>query len=51
MTRAELVQAMADAALADLRAEDVLPKLLKVIDSSAVTDPTAAAAVAKLKAW
>ncbi|MFG3204627.1 penicillin acylase family protein [Streptomyces sp. NPDC048192] len=51
VTRAELVQAMADAALADLRAEDVLPKLLKVIDSSTVTDPTAAAAVAKLKAW
>ncbi|MER6277571.1 penicillin acylase family protein [Streptomyces sp900105245] len=51
VTRAQLVQAMADAALADLRAEDVLPDLLKVIDSSAVSDPTAAAAVAKLKAW
>ncbi|MFI5978396.1 penicillin acylase family protein [Streptomyces sp. NPDC051452] len=51
VTRAKLTQAMADAALADLRAEDVLPDLLKVIDSSAVTDPTAAAAVDKLKAW
>ncbi|MEU7304039.1 penicillin acylase family protein [Streptomyces sp. NPDC007206] len=51
VTRTKLVQAMADAALADLRAEDVLPKLLKVIDSSTVTDSTAAAAVAKLKAW
>jgi hypothetical protein len=51
VTRTALTQAMADAAVADLRAEDVLPKLLKVIDSSTVTDPTAAAAVAKLKAW
>ncbi|MEV6835129.1 penicillin acylase family protein [Streptomyces sp. NPDC051133] len=51
VTRTKLVQAMADAALADLRAEDVLPKLLKVIGSSAVTDPTAADAVSKLQAW
>ncbi|MFE8945730.1 penicillin acylase family protein [Streptomyces sp. NPDC007856] len=51
VTRTKLVQAMADAALADLRAEDVLPKLLKVIDSSTVTDSTAAAAVSKLQAW
>src|SRR5262249_47501537 len=34
-----------------LRAEDVLPKLLKVINSSAVSDPTAADAVNKLQAW
>ncbi|WP_369388286.1 penicillin acylase family protein [Streptomyces sp. CG1] len=51
VTRAKLVQAMADAALADLRAEDVLPKLLKVINSSPVTDSTAADAVRKLQAW
>ncbi|MGW0878834.1 penicillin acylase family protein [Streptomyces sp. NPDC002671] len=51
VTRAKLVQAMADAALADLRAEDVLPKLLKVINSSPVTDTTAADAVNKLQAW
>ncbi|EPD61506.1 penicillin acylase family protein [Streptomyces sp. HGB0020] len=51
VTRTKLVQAMAEAALADLRAEDVLPDLLKVIDSSTVTDPTAAAAVGKLKTW
>ncbi|NED72166.1 penicillin acylase family protein [Streptomyces sp. SID9944] len=51
VTRSALTKAMADAALADLRAEDVLPDLLKVIDTSAVTDPTAAAAVAKLKTW
>ncbi|MEV7690485.1 penicillin acylase family protein [Streptomyces bungoensis] len=51
VTRAKLVQAMADAALADLRAEDVLPKLLKVVDSSPVTDPAAADAAGKLRAW
>ncbi|MYV44355.1 penicillin acylase family protein [Streptomyces sp. SID2888] len=51
VTRSALVKAMADAALADLRAEDVLPKLLKVVTSSPVTDSTAAAAVSKLSAW
>ncbi|MEU9211579.1 penicillin acylase family protein [Streptomyces sp. NPDC048415] len=51
VTRSALVKAMADAALADLRAEDVLPKLLKVVNSSPVTDSTAAAAVSKLSAW
>ncbi|MFE9444357.1 penicillin acylase family protein [Streptomyces sp. NPDC006602] len=50
-TRTSLVKAMADAALADLRAEDVLPDLLKVVNSSTVTDSTAAAAVSKLQAW
>ncbi|MFJ8362620.1 penicillin acylase family protein [Streptomyces sp. NPDC093984] len=51
VTRSSLAKAMADAALADLRAEDVLPKLLKVVGSSTVTDSTAAAAVSKLQAW
>ncbi|MFF8969232.1 penicillin acylase family protein [Streptomyces sp. NPDC014995] len=51
VTRASLVKAMADAALADLRAEDVLPDLLKVINSSPVTDTTAASAVSRLQAW
>ncbi|MER6186492.1 penicillin acylase family protein [Streptomyces sp. NPDC001652] len=51
VTRAALVKAMADAALADLRAEDVLPDLLKVINSSTVTDSTAAAAVSRLQTW
>ncbi|WP_409473031.1 penicillin acylase family protein [Streptomyces sp. HC307] len=51
VTRASLVKAMAEAGLADLRAEDVLPKLLKVINSSPVTDPAAAAAVGELSAW
>lgn len=51
VTRASLTKAMADAGLADLRAEDVLPDLLKVVNSSAVTDATAKAAVDKLSAW
>ncbi|GAX52713.1 penicillin acylase family protein [Streptomyces olivochromogenes] len=51
VTRSSLTKAMADAALADLRAEDVLPKLLRVINSSTVTDTTAAAAVTKLSDW
>ncbi|MEU4656626.1 penicillin acylase family protein [Streptomyces sp. NPDC023723] len=51
VTRAALVKAMADAALADLRAEDVLPELLKVIDTAPVTDTAAKAAVDKLRAW
>ncbi len=51
VTRSSLTKAMADAALADLPAEDVLPKLLKVINSSTVTDTTAAAAVTKLSDW
>ncbi|MEU1055983.1 penicillin acylase family protein [Streptomyces sp. NPDC005876] len=51
VTRAALVRAMADAGLADLRAEDVLPKLLEVIDSAPVTDTAAKAAVDRLRAW
>ncbi|MCX4879709.1 MULTISPECIES: penicillin acylase family protein [unclassified Streptomyces] len=51
VTRSSLVKAMSDASLADLRAEDVLPKLLKVVNSSTVTDSTAADAVSKLQAW
>ncbi|MGW4197989.1 penicillin acylase family protein [Streptomyces sp. NPDC005004] len=51
VTRTKLVQAMAGAALADLRAEDVLPELLKVVNSSPVTDSTAASAVSRLQAW
>ncbi|MFJ7770285.1 penicillin acylase family protein [Streptomyces sp. NPDC097107] len=51
VTRAALVQAMAEAGLADLRAEDVLPDLLKVIGSAPVTDPAAKEAVDRLKAW
>jgi acyl-homoserine lactone acylase PvdQ len=51
VTRVNLTQAMADAALADLRAERVLPELLRVIDSQPVTDPSQAAAVASLRTW
>ncbi|GAT82122.1 penicillin acylase [Streptomyces sp. F-3] len=51
VTRAALVRAMADAALTDLRGEDVLPGLLEVINSAPVTDPTASAAVSKLQDW
>ncbi|MFE0025899.1 penicillin acylase family protein [Amycolatopsis sp. NPDC059021] len=50
VTRVNLTQAMAEAALADLRAEKVLPLLLQVLDKSPVTGP-AADAEAKLKAW
>ncbi|WP_405909448.1 penicillin acylase family protein [Streptomyces sp. NBC_00828] len=51
VTRASLTKAMADASVADLRAEDVLPDLLKVVNSQTVTDTAAAAAVSKLSAW
>lgn len=51
VTRAQLVQAMASASVSDLRAEDVLPELLQVINSSPVTDSAAADAVNKLQAW
>jgi acyl-homoserine lactone acylase PvdQ len=51
VTRVNLTQAMSDASLADLRAERVLPDLLKVIDSQPITDPAQASAVASLKTW
>ncbi|WP_155055448.1 penicillin acylase family protein [Streptomyces blattellae] len=51
VTRASLTKAMADAGLADLRAENVLPDLLKVLNSSPVTDATAKSAVDRLSAW
>ncbi|MFF2043140.1 penicillin acylase family protein [Kitasatospora sp. NPDC058170] len=49
--RVSLTQAMESAALADLRAEDVLPELLRVIRSAPVTDPATATAVQQLEAW
>ncbi|WP_371478609.1 penicillin acylase family protein [Kitasatospora sp. NBC_00315] len=49
--RVALVQAMEGAAVADLRAEDVLPELLRVIGGAPVTDPAQAAAVQKLTSW
>ncbi|MFJ1762806.1 penicillin acylase family protein [Amycolatopsis sp. NPDC088138] len=50
VTRVNLTQAMEDAALADLRAERVLPLLLQVLDKTPTTG-AAADAEAKLKAW
>ncbi|MFB9929156.1 penicillin acylase family protein [Amycolatopsis halotolerans] len=50
VTRVNLTQAMADAALADLRAEKVLPLLLQVLDKAPLTG-AAADAEAKLKTW
>ena len=51
VTRASLTRAMADAAVTDLRGEEVLPELLAVLRSKPVTDPGQAAAVEKLDAW
>ncbi|MEW2546175.1 penicillin acylase family protein [Streptomyces sp. NPDC047002] len=51
VTRAALTRAMADAALTDLRGEDVLPDLLAVVRSAPVTDPAAEEAVQKLESW
>ncbi|WP_327178049.1 penicillin acylase family protein [Streptomyces sp. NBC_01335] len=51
VTRAQLVKAMEDAAATDLRAEEVLPEILRVIDSAAVTDPALSATVEQLRAW
>ncbi|MFJ9773558.1 penicillin acylase family protein [Kitasatospora sp. NPDC101157] len=50
-SRVSLTQAMESAALADLRAEDVLPDLIRVLRSAPVTDPTAATALQQLEAW
>ncbi|GAA2751866.1 penicillin acylase family protein [Kitasatospora cinereorecta] len=51
VSRVSLTQAMESAALTDLRGEDVLPDLLRVITSAPVTDPALAAAVQKLQTW
>ncbi|MFF6993974.1 penicillin acylase family protein [Streptomyces sp. NPDC008313] len=51
VTRASLTQAMEDAAVTDLRGEQVLPELLRVLRSRPVTDPAAAKAVDQLDAW
>ncbi|HEU5473477.1 MAG TPA: penicillin acylase family protein [Actinophytocola sp.] len=50
-TRAGLVSAMADAATVDLRGAQVLPLLLRVLNSAPVTDPAQQQAVAALTAW
>ncbi|MFI2352965.1 penicillin acylase family protein [Streptomyces sp. NPDC019443] len=51
VTRASLTQAMADAAVTDLRGEDVLPKLLAVLRTKPITDPQLSRAVRKLTDW
>ncbi|WP_128375523.1 penicillin acylase family protein [Streptomyces cavernae] len=51
VTRAKLTQAMADAAITDLRGEQVLPELLKVLRSKPITDAAQAKAVDQLDAW
>ncbi|MEV0283426.1 penicillin acylase family protein [Kribbella sp. NPDC050820] len=50
-TRGKLVEAMDDAATVDLRGDQVLPYLLRVLKSAPVTDPAVADAIAKLTAW
>ena len=50
-TRGRLVEAMEDAATVDLRADQVLPYVLRVLKSAPITDPAVADAVAKLTAW
>ncbi|GAA1983783.1 penicillin acylase family protein [Catenulispora subtropica] len=49
VTRANLAQAMEDAAVTDLRGETVLPELLQVIGTP--TDPAQAQAVNELRTW
>ncbi|MEW9531330.1 penicillin acylase family protein [Microbispora sp. NPDC049125] len=49
--RAGVVKIMATAAITDLRGWKVLPKLLRVINSAPVTDPSLASAVTALSAW
>jgi acyl-homoserine lactone acylase PvdQ len=51
VTRASLAQAMEDAAMTDLRGEDVLPDLLAVLKSQPITDPQLASDVADLQKW
>ncbi|MFF1480783.1 penicillin acylase family protein [Streptomyces sp. NPDC058301] len=51
VTRAALTRAMAQAAVTDLRGEDVLPELLRVIRSAPVTDPQLATTVQQLESW
>lgn len=51
VTRASLTRAMEEAALTDLRGEQLLPELLKVLRSQPVTDPALDAVVQQLDSW
>ncbi|MEU3019137.1 penicillin acylase family protein [Nocardiopsis sp. NPDC007018] len=50
-TPASLTATMMEAGVADLRAEQVLPLLLEVIDTGTVDDPELAGTVESLRAW
>lgn len=49
--RAGVVKVMADAAVTDLRGQQVLGDLLRVVNSQAVTDSSLASVVSQLQAW
>ena len=49
--RASLLKVVQSAAMTDLRGSEVLPDLLRVIDTATVTDSAQAAAIAKLRTW
>ncbi|MCW3844723.1 penicillin acylase family protein [Micromonospora yasonensis] len=51
LDRAAVVRIMADAAVTDLRGQEVLGNLLRVLTSQPVSDPALADAVTKLQAW
>ncbi|MEU3216201.1 penicillin acylase family protein [Streptomyces sp. NPDC006971] len=51
VTRASLTRAMAEAGITDLRGEQLLPELLKVIRSRPVTDPGLNGVVQQLESW
>lgn len=50
-TPASLTATMMEAGVADLRAQEVLPLLLEVIDTGTVEDPDLAQAVEELRSW
>jgi acyl-homoserine lactone acylase PvdQ len=49
--RAGLAKLVENAATVDLRGSEVLPDILRVIDTATVTDSTQAAALTKLRTW
>jgi acyl-homoserine lactone acylase PvdQ len=51
VTRSSLARAMEDAAVTDLRGEQVLPELLKVLRSQPIADPALNTAVEQLESW
>ncbi|HJP79875.1 MAG TPA: penicillin acylase family protein [Pseudonocardiaceae bacterium] len=51
ISRSDVVKAMEDAGVTDLRGEDVLPEILQVINSQPVTDPNQQKLVSELQQW